>query len=148
MSRSQSSASSGLSVWANVEGRVFCSSDNLECGWYGSRWLPILMTWFIISWCCCWLVRRDDILEIRLLRCPVDWTISEWSCCLSVSHKLLLADWAWNESTDETFFQSGYYFAKFMRRTVWHKENLAKAKFERPQDFQENTNDFARRRTA
>ena len=45
-----------------------------------------------------------------------------------MSHKFLLVDWAWNESTDETFSTLGYYVAKIMRRIVWHKENLAKAK--------------------
>ena len=44
-----------------------------------------------------------------------------------MSRKLLLADWAWSESMGETFFQSGVLVAKPMRKTVQHKETLAKA---------------------
>ena len=136
MSRSQSPASSGLSVWANVGGRVFYSSDNLECGWYGSRWFPILMTWFIISWCCCWLCskRRHTWDKAASLSC---WLDCPWVKLLLVWVPNTSSGWLGMERVHgRDIFHSGVLFCKTHEKNCVAQGKSCKGKkFKRPQDF-------------
>ena len=137
MSRSQSSASRGLSMCENVGDvsfvvqTIWITTDTVHGDfpywWDGSSFLDAAAG----------SAHKGGILEKMLLHCLADLTGPMWNCCLSGYHKFLPAGLAWNKSRVEAFSTLGYFCKTHEKNRVAKRIFLQRRNFKDSKIFQE-----------